>query len=261
MSNYTETTNFTALTTAQAVINGAAFDLEYGNIATAIATKFDNLSAGYTGPFKLLTSGAAVTLTVTGTAGTSAVVVTGSGVQLGAPTGGEQGPGTLNVASGLYVNGVAVTAGVYQPVVKIKGSATSRSSTTTITNDPDLTYAIPAAGTYRIQIRIYINPAGGGGGGWGGNINYSGTISNSNFQLWTTNGAGVTIQNSGTSTISTTVNNQLVQQAQTQANLAIDAILVASGTGTIALAWAQTVSNAAATIVAAGGSMTVERLA
>jgi hypothetical protein len=44
MSNYTPTTSFTALTTAHAVINGAPFDTEFANIATAIATKVDSAS-------------------------------------------------------------------------------------------------------------------------------------------------------------------------------------------------------------------------
>lgn len=166
MSNYTETTNFTALTTAQAVINGAAFDLEYGNIATAIATKLDNLSAGYTGPFKMLTSGAVVTLTITGTAGTSAVVITGSGVQLGAPTGGELGPGTLNVAAGLYVNGAVV-----QPGAPITTFGTSNPSITLalantgfVSSASGLTITIPANASVAFALGTMLTFQNNGGG-------------------------------------------------------------------------------------------------
>lgn len=43
----------------------------------------------------------------TGTAATTRVQI-GPGVQIGAPTGGDKGAGTINVASGLYLNGIPV---------------------------------------------------------------------------------------------------------------------------------------------------------
>jgi hypothetical protein len=143
MSNYTETTNFTALTTAHAVINGAAFDLEYGNIATAIASKLDNGVSGYPGPFimNVGTSSSSVTLTVNGTSAAEAMLVQGNPAGLyvyagsastnlaftvnnqantttflsvfgdgGVAVGNglsSKGPGTVNVATGYYINGVA----------------------------------------------------------------------------------------------------------------------------------------------------------
>jgi hypothetical protein len=149
MSNYTETTNFTALTTAHAVINGAAFDLEYGNIATAIASKFDNI-AGYTGPFVMNAPATGNTLTVSGASGSYTLIVAGNsasglseglyvnagttaadnavvvqnqaqsqfyfrvfgdgGVTIGSPTGGDQGLGTLNLTN-LFISGSPLYVG------------------------------------------------------------------------------------------------------------------------------------------------------
>jgi hypothetical protein len=78
MSIYTQTTNFTALTTTHAVINGAAYDLEYGNVSTAIASKFDNAGGGYNGPFAMKTSGSGITLTVVGAASSYTMAIAGS---------------------------------------------------------------------------------------------------------------------------------------------------------------------------------------
>jgi hypothetical protein len=139
MSNYTETSNFTALTTAHAVINGAAFDVEFGNIATAIASKLDNLNTGYTGPFVMNSAAGQVTLTINAAASQYGLSITGAssagtsfgalvnagtnssdvnalfqnqaatqkfleifgdgGVVLGAATGGDQGLGSINATT------------------------------------------------------------------------------------------------------------------------------------------------------------------
>jgi hypothetical protein len=266
MSNYTETTNFTALTTAEAIINGAAFDLEYGNIATAIATKFDNLTAGYTGPFTMNTSGSSVTLTITGTAGTSALQVTGSGVQLGAPTGGDQGTGTLNVSGGYYVNG-SLVSGSFTPVLKQKSATTNRASTTTLTNDPDLTYAITATGTYRVQVFAGWS-TNGGAQGINANLNYSGAISNgiANYEIYSVTGADSTSVASLTYPLATTVTGQGLTSGNADNGgiftpYVIDSVFQATNVGTVAFAWAQFTSSATNLSVTAGSYMIVTRLA
>jgi|SRR5271166_3803755 len=140
MSNYTETNNFTALTNAQAVINGAAFDLEYGNIATAIASKLDSASVGESVGNLNVTSATLPTNGIYRPAGnqvgiaanTTAVALFGPGMQVGVPTGGDKGAGTINVASGLYVNGAVVQPGA--PV------------TTFGTSNPSITLALANTG-------------------------------------------------------------------------------------------------------------------
>lgn len=146
MSNYTQTTNFTALTTAHAVINGAAFDLEYGNVSAAITSKFDNLGGGYTGPFTMNAAAATTTLTVNGVTGYSALKVLTSGIQVGAPTGGELGVGTINVAGGVYINGAIMQPGA--PVTLFSTSNPSitiaAANTGFVSTQATLTITIPA---------------------------------------------------------------------------------------------------------------------
>lgn len=127
MSNYSQTTFFTPkdslpTTNPAKTIFGAAYDVEFGNIASAIATKYDSTQIA-TSPvaFNLgSTSLPGITFvshTGTGlssdgsgdlfisTGGVQQVeFVSGGGVVVGTATGGSQGAGTIN-ATGLYVNG------------------------------------------------------------------------------------------------------------------------------------------------------------
>jgi hypothetical protein len=59
------------------------------------------------------TPASGVALTVTGVAGSSAAQFLATGVQVGSPTGGDQGVGTIN-ATGLFVNGGPVYSGIPQ---------------------------------------------------------------------------------------------------------------------------------------------------
>ena len=297
MSNYVQTTNFTALTTAQAVINGAAMDLEYGNVATAIASKFDNLAGGYTGPFKMNAASSNITLTVNGAASQYSQLIqanTGAGtsfglqinggtnntdiglliqnaaassiflsvygdggVTVGSPTGASQGIGTIN-ATGYYTNGVLVSNKGVQ-VVNASGLSNSRASTTSIINDTNLHIAIAAAGVYEFYISF--SAAAGGASGLNFNVNYSGTIANA--------GAG-----SQYSAVSQTASNptyvayvlsattSALQFSTTLAGpiIIIQGTLQATAAGTLALAWGPNSSSASASSVN-NGLMVVTRYA
>lgn len=81
----------------------------------------------------------------------SAAIASDGGMTLGAPTGGDKGAGTLNVASNLYVNNVAV-------------GAPSGSLISVVTFTSGGTYT-PTAGTNSIV--AYCIGGGGGGGGVG----------------------------------------------------------------------------------------------
>jgi hypothetical protein len=177
------------------------------------------------------------------------------GVVVGAPTGGDQGVGTIN-ATAIYVNGAAVTGG-FTPVVKVKASGTTRNNTATLTNDPDLTYAIPVAGTYKIEVLAGVLTSSAG---MSFNLNYSGTMSNSAYSAIISSGSLTAAANS--STVSTTVNNALnAFAAAAQATIILEAVIVASGTGTVAFAWAQQSAIAANLTLPAGSSMIVTRIA
>jgi len=307
MSNYTESTNFTALTTAHAVINGAAFDLEYGNVATAIATKFDNLTAGYIGPFQMLAAAGKITLTINGAAGVYAVNiasvptagqsngltinagtnssdsalaifnVTGSsslfivrgdgGVQVGNAGLTDEGIGTINVTGGYYVNGVPVSSGAFSPVLKQKATTTNRASTTTLTNDPDLTYAITAAGTYRVQVCAGWS-TNSGSQGINANLNYSGTLGNSlaHYEVFSVTGVASPSVASLSTAVSSTVTGAglgsgAVDNGGIYTPFMIDAVFVASTAGTVAFAWAQDFSAVTNLGIDAGSYMIITRLA
>jgi hypothetical protein len=291
MSNYTKSTNFTALTAVNAVINGAAYDLEYGAIATAIASKFDNLAGGYAGPFTM-TYGTGTTLTVNGGNGSNALAIVGNsatggsyglivtagtnntdrallirasggvtpylevygdgGVTLGTPTGGDPGIGNINISGTYQVNGVA--SGFGSVIVKNLTSASTRTSTTTLTNDATMQYAVPSAGTYRLKAVLGITT---GAGGININVNYSGTQTNS-MATYVGGGASGLGQ-----AVNATVNSSGlgISGAISNVGVTIDAVLVASGTGTVAIAWAQFTSNATASQLLAGSTFTVERIA
>jgi len=99
-------------------------------------------------------SGTAGTTVIKDAANAAQITVNASGTLLGSATGGAQGSGTLN-AQALYVNGVAVSAGG-GATQKVKTSATTRTSTTSPTNDPDLQFTSVSTGTHSLQCYLFI---------------------------------------------------------------------------------------------------------
>jgi hypothetical protein len=74
-----------------------------------------------------------------------------SGLQMGAPTGGDKGVGTINVSGGFYVNGVAVSGG--------GGGVTQITAGTGITLTPS-----PITGTGSVALTTPVSVANGGYG-------------------------------------------------------------------------------------------------
>jgi hypothetical protein len=211
MTNYTQTTFFTPkdslpITDPNKTIFGAAYDVEFANIAAAIATKLDST----------FTTPSLVNLNVTGTGipvngiylpagntlgfaanSTQVATVTTSGWLFGSPTGGSQGAGTIN-AAGLFVNGVAVlttTSGSTFASVTVNGSAA-----------PANGIYLPAVNTFGIAANTtQIATFATGGSVYGtatGGAQGAGTI---NAQGIFVNGVAVgtsTIAGSGTATLS-----------------------------------------------------------
>lgn len=251
MSNYVVTTNFLSKDglisgNPLKLVKGADLTVEFNAIAAAIATKDDIGGAitPTTGTFSgLLTANLGL-------------IVAGAGVQLGAPTGGDKGVGTINAASGVLINGVSVAA-----TLKTKASTTSRNTTTTLTNDPDLTLALAAAGTYKIEIGAGLQC---NVGGLAMTVNYSGTITSS-IQVGAIGG----IITPATNNISATVNNPLFNSGTTGnlgggsigVGVLISATLTVSTAGTVALSWAQSLSSGNNTSLLPGSWMCVTRLA
>jgi fibronectin-binding autotransporter adhesin len=259
----------------------------------------------------LTQSGGAISLT-------GATTITDStGTQWGAPTGGAQGAGTINVAGGLFVNGASVaTGGPFAPasgsgnylqiggnqamtgasggaqgsgtvnavqfyvnggqvlslgnanntqvgtvVIKTKNAATNRASVAVPANDPDLTYVIPANGTYRIELVIPYTQNGVTTNGIAGNINYSGTITAGSQGWYTGSTAGQLAGQPISSAVGTVVFQGTFNPAGGTVQATGDAVLVCASGGTLAFSWSQQSSVATNTSVLQGASMIVTRIA
>jgi hypothetical protein len=132
---------------------------------------------------------------------------------------------------------------------------TTRTSTTVLTNDAILQFAIPVAGTYKIEAIISANY--GNPGGVTANLNFSGAITNGVTSL-------VIAAAIYGGPISATVNNPLINSSGSVVSnfpLNVEAILVAGAAGTVAVAWAQLSSNATPSQFNTGSTMIVTRLA
>jgi hypothetical protein len=189
-------------------------------------------------------------------------VVDPTGSTWGTPTGGAQGASTINVAGGYFVNGVANGYGSY---VKTKASATSRTTTTTPANDPDLNVALPGAGTYVARIVWWGGAVAAAGLAY--NINYSGTFTAATSGWYALNIDASSVTSStfvGIANIQSTVTGatagQITASAQ-QGPFIIEIILVATGAGTLGMAWCQISSSASAATVENQSYMTVTRIA
>lgn len=215
MANYTETTNFTALTTAQAVINGAAFDLEYGNIATAIRTKLGNeAGATYAGPFNMVAAAGSITLSVSGASGQISLSIgnpNGAGNSFGfqmtagstsadyaftilnfndtvqlmklfgdggltLSTATDQGIGTINVTGGYYVNGTQLQPSGNLGVLVANGAGLTTSRASTTTVSNDTNLHVAIPAAGVYNFTVTLVAAIGGANGIDFNINYSGSF-------------------------------------------------------------------------------------
>jgi hypothetical protein len=204
-----------------------------------------------------------LTISAGGASITGATTITdGTGTVWGSPTGGAQGANTINVAGGYFVNGVANGYGSY---VKTKASATSRTTTTTPANDPDLNVALPGAGTYVARIVWWGGAVAAAGLAY--NINYSGTFTAATSGWYALNIDASSVTSStfvGIANIQSTVTGatagQITASAQ-QGPFIIEIILVATGAGTLGMAWCQISSSASAATVENQSYMTVTRIA
>lgn len=233
-------------------VGGTSLVLKGGGASVITIPSAGNITiSGLTVTAGLLVN--ALGATITGT-----LQVPASGITVGGPTGGDEGIGTVNVLTGYYVNGVAIGQGA---IYAVKAADENRTSTTALTNDNTLTYAIPAAGKYEFEFVLYVT-VGANGIGIDVNVNFSGSFTVGNFidlgSLGTTdNGAN----------ISAAVNNPVLTRGlanNTAANpyfVMLKGSIVATGAGTIAVAYSQNVSNATPTVIKAGSYMRIAKMA
>lgn len=272
MSNYTQTTFFTPkdslpITDPNKTIFGAAYDVEFANIAASLVSKLD---AAFVSPALLslnVTSTAippnGISLQATNVLGlfansTLIVTLATGGVVFGAATGGAQGVGTIN-ATGLFVNGVAVGAAAGTYAFVVKPADTSRASTTVIADDPDLQIAFAAGHVFDIEFGLEFNQTAGGTGGLSVAVRYSGAptlttsaltfirVSAGTYAMLNVNmaygagyGAGTQIgDNGGAGTSYTHHTGRMI-------------LSTVGGAGTLFLGWAQAVSDAHPSTVKSG---------
>jgi hypothetical protein len=205
---------------------------------------------------------------VFGTGGTLTVnspsVAFGTGnITVGSPTGGGQGSGTIDVSGGYYLNGLNIG-----PINAAKAATTSRSSTTTLTNDPDLAVGLPVAGTYKYEILLQQYMTTGTSQGFAFNTNYSGA-----FTAGSSDGIITMPGNGGSSYLASNTTQSVVNSAVLVAEylstlhtptpypISLSGVIVTTGTGTFAVAWAQANAGTNAANLGAGSYMTVTRVA
>ena len=268
--------NISALTTA--INNLANFDNYYvdsGAVNAIAVTVSSPQIVAYTAGLMLqvkvaATNTGATTININGLGNVAVVTPNGSAVSAGAL-----------VLGGIYqfqYDGTSFqlqTPTVKSPFYAAKASNTARASTATLSNDPDLVYAISAAGTYRIEAMVnasYLLTTISNNGGLTLNLNYSGTFtSGQTASPLVIVGGNITpaattatyVSNTIQST-ATAVSVQIVQIASSTttyySQFFITGTLIATGAGTLGLAWAQAVSNATATTLYAGSYLAVTRL-
>jgi hypothetical protein len=147
----------------------------------------------------------------------------------------------------------------------------TRSSTITLTNSTQLTYAIPAAGTYAFEIVVFSYFTTAVTDGITANVNYSGTFTAVGSYLYgdLMNGTTTTLGIQPVE-ISATVNNALTGLTMATYGASVTSAapachfikgnLIATGTGTLAFAFAQSTSGVDTTNLGVGSWMTVTQL-
>jgi hypothetical protein len=205
------------------------------------------LAAGVTAS-SLTSVGTLSSVTVSGASQEGSTVV-------GSPTGGNKGAGSINAQS-IFLNGVAVGGSSFPVAVKVKSAATGRTSAT-LSNDPDLTFAITTAGTYKVEVLMQVGTSPSAGFAF--NLNYSGTIANSVYDGLVTVGTLINAVGGNVAGSPATVLNTLGAAGITYAT--IEAVVVVSTAGTVALSWGVNNSTGATCSLSAGSTMIVTQIA
>jgi len=163
--------------------------------------------------------------------------------------------GNLAVSGNLTVSGSVIGVGVAR--IKAKGSATSRTNDT-VTADPDLTLTV-VAGTYLVDLNLRVGfGAASGVPGLDYGLSIPGTPTGVVNPIYFNNSdSTVELGTQGADPEARLTHNDAGSDFVVQTSFYA---VIGSG-GTLALSWAQDTTNANATTLRAGSSMTVTRLA
>jgi len=186
------------------------------------------------------------------TSGTTAIFGSvAGGIALQANNSGGTSAFSVGAAGDIIGRGIARC--------EFKASTTSRGSTTTMTDDPDLILAL-VAGTYQVFVFVPLDETTSGGGGFKWQFAFSGT--QTQF-IWSAqqniNGAHSVTGNAGLGGQSyATVSVASGQNGLDQ--LIINAVIKVTGSGNLSFQWAQNSSSANATNVYLGASMSAVQM-
>lgn len=154
---------------------------------------------------------------------------------------------------------VSILQSIPQSIKKIKATTTSRSSSTSLTDDPDL-FADLSTGSYLIELNILHGVGPGGTADLNFQVTFSGTFDNTDTSTttyllaWTNGNAADTTVNTlavGSSTTANTGAHSL---------LTVRGILRVSAAGTLKFRWAQSTSQVTAVHVLYGSNLQLTKL-
>jgi hypothetical protein len=153
-------------------------------------------------------------------------------------------------------------AGIQVPTTIVKTTTTSRTSTTTLADDPDFTATL-GTGTYQFEMMLQCTGAALGSGDIKALIKYSGTVTSGTWQGVGMSTSGATnIQNNGGSVVSSSgVSQPFGVSGASFSGVLISGGLVAGSSGTLSLQWAQNTSSATATNVRLGSWFRITQIA
>lgn len=192
------------------------------------------------------------------------VSATTGGVQIGTPTGGDKGLGTINAQGAIYSAGVQFVPITYV----VSGSSTTRTSTTTLSCDANLTTSPTLAVSKLFHVHAAINWQQGAvtGNGIRVNVGVSGTGAGLQHALF--NDDNVTNANP-TTTVTQTYNGGTSVFQMTDASvvnnsheLIIDGVFTSASSGatTVCISWAQNASTANATTINATSELDFQQM-
>ncbi len=204
---------------------------------------------------------AAATLAITGAVSMeSSLSVTGALTASSANVSGDLNVDG-NVVGDFNVTGTFSGTGIGVTRIVRKTADTSRTSTTTMANDPDLTFSVDGSSTYLVElILVYSGDAAGDF-----KSNWS-LPSNASANMWIL-GQPTSQPERDTTTMRTGVHTAtgdvtLGCTGPTWWNGAsMTMYLITDSSGTVTLRWAQNASNATATIIRAGSLIKITKLA
>lgn len=193
-------------------------------------------------------------------------LTSGGGIQVGAaPTGGDQGAGTINVSGGFYVNGVAVSGGGTTILKTLQsGNSTTTSNNTTYINPTGMSLALTAGKYYQVFVSVACVDSTGAGGGVQHGLNYTGTggtIQNGSQQSYVSNtyGGAPVVAPGSALTYANTFQQQImgITPATMQYNMVVYGGSVG---GNLVYGFHQVSSNASTATVYANSMMTAIQL-